>query len=108
MSKKTAAEFIEGLPQRATPEALDGMDTNFYFDLSGDGGGQYSVIAHDGQLRVEPGRVGEAKCEVKADASKFMDVVRGDTNAMMAVMTGKVKISNTGELLKYAKVFGLM
>ena len=105
---KTAAEFIESLPARATPEALEGMETNFYFDLSGEGGGQYSVIAHDGRLTVEEGKVGDPKCEVRADAGKFMDVVRGDTNPMMAVMTGKIKITNTGELLKYAKIFGLM
>ena len=108
MSKRTAAEFIQSLPSKASPEALEGMDTNFFFDLKGEGGGQYSVVAENGQLKVHEGRVGEAKCEVKADADKFMDVVRGDTNAMMAVMTGKLKISNTGEMLKYAKAFGLM
>ena len=104
----TAAEFLQSLPTRATPEAIEGMDTNFQFDLSGEGGGQYTVLAHDGQLEVQPGHVGQPKCEVRADADQFMRVVRGDTNPMMAVMTGKIKISNTAELLKYAKVFGLM
>jgi len=104
----TAAEFIKSLPEKASPEALEGMDTNFYFDLSGEGGGAYTVIAQDGKLTVEEGQVGDAKCEVRAKADKFMDVIRGDTNPMMAVMTGKLKITNTGELLKYAKVFGLM
>lgn len=104
----TASEFINSLPQKASPEALEDMDTVFFFDLSGEGGGQYTVTAKDGKLTVEPGQIGEAKCEVRANADKFMDVIRGDTNPMMAVMTGKLKISNTGELLKYAKVFGLM
>jgi len=27
---------------------------------------------------------------------------------MLAVLTGKVKISNQGEMMKYAKIFGLM
>ena len=104
----TAAEFIQGLPAKATPEVLEGMETNFFFDLEGEGGGAYTVIAHDGALTVQEGQVGEAKCEVRAKADKFMDVIRGETNPMMAVMTGKLKITNTGELLKYAKVFGLM
>jgi len=104
----TAAEFIKSLPAKASPEALEDRDTNFFFDLSGDGGGQYTVIAKDGKLTVEEGQVGEAKCEVKAKAENFMDVIRGETNPMMAVMTGKLKINNTGELLKYAKIFGLM
>ncbi len=104
----TAADFIKSLPAKASPEALEDMDTNFFFDLSGEGGGQYTVIAKDGKLNVEEGQVGTPKCEVKAKADKFMDVIRGETNPMMAVMTGKLKISNTSELLKYAKIFGLM
>ena len=104
----TASEFIQRLPQKASPEALDGVETNFYFDISGEGGGQYTVIAHDGKLDVLDGLHGEPKCKVTANADDFMKVVRGETNAMMAVMTGKVKISNTGELMKYAKLFGFM
>jgi putative sterol carrier protein len=104
----TASEFIKSLPAKASAEALEDMDTNFFFDLEGEGGGQYTLVAHDGQLHLHEGRYGEPKCEVKAKADNFMKVIRGDINPMMAVMTGKLKISNTGELLKYAKVFGLM
>ena len=104
----TASEFITRLPEKAPKEALEDMETSFYFDLDGEGGGQYTVVAENGELTVHDGKVGEPKCEVKAKADKFMDVIRGETNPMMAVMTGKLKISNTGELLKYAKVFGLM
>ncbi len=104
----TATEFIHRLPARATPEALEGVETNFFFDISGEGGGQYTVIAQDGQLQVLDGQQGETKCKVTAKSDDFMSVIRGDSNPMMAVMTGKVKISNTGELLKYAKLFGIM
>ena len=104
----TATEFIHNLPKKATPEALEGVETNFFFDISGEGGGQYTVQAEGGALEVMDGQQGDTKCTVKADADQFMSVIRGDTNPMMAVMTGKVKISNTGELLKYAKLFGIM
>ncbi len=104
----TATEFIHRLPQKASPEALEGVETNFYFDLAGEGGGQYTVVAKDGELRVLDGKQGDTKCTVTAKADQFMNVIRGETNPMMAVMTGKVKISNTGELMKYAKLFGIM
>ena len=104
----TASEFIHSLPAKASPEALDGVETNFFFDLSGEGGGQYTVRAEGQRLEVLEGRVGDTKCTVKTDADRFMRLVRGEDNPMMAVMTGKVKISNTGELLKYAKLFGIM
>ena len=103
----TASDFIHSLPQKASPEALDGVDTSFYFDLDGEGGGQYTVQAEGGELKVLDGKVGEPKCTVKTEADRFMKLIRGEGNPMMAVMTGKVKISNTGELLKYAKLFGI-
>ena len=104
----TASEFIQSLPTKATPEALEDVQTNFFFDISGQGGGQYTVEAKDGQLEVLDGQHGDTKCTVKTDADTFMKLIRKEANPMMAVMTGKVKISNTGELLKYAKLFGIM
>lgn len=104
----TATEFINKLPAKATEEALDGLDSSFFFDLTGEGGGKYTVTAKDNKLTVEEGKVGEPECEVTADAQKFMRVVKGEDNAMMAVMMGKIKVSNPGLMMKYAKVFGLM
>jgi putative sterol carrier protein len=62
----------------------------------------------DGTVNVKDGLQGEPKCVVKTKASTFEKLLKKEINPMMAVMTGKVKISNQSELLKYAKVFGLM
>jgi len=45
---------------------------------------------------------------VSGSDQNFMGIVTGKLNPMMAILTGKVKISNQGEMLKYAKMFGLM
>ena len=50
----------------------------------------------------------EPKCVVRATGDNFVGLASGDLNPMMAVLTGKVKITNQGEMLKYAKIFGLM
>ncbi len=104
----TAQEFIMGLPTKANPAALEGVETNFQFDISGDGGGQYTVEVKDGQINAQEGFHGEAKCTVSATSDNLIGVIKGDINPMMAVLTGKIKISNQGEMLKYAKLFGLM
>ena len=39
---------------------------------------------------------------------KVQLLLNKDVNPMMALLTGKLKISNQGEMLKYAKIFGLM
>ena len=104
----TAKDFLNQLPEKVRKEAIEDQSTRFHFDLEGDGGGQVTLSLDDGKLTAEEGLVGDPKCTVKADAQDFMKVVKGELNPMMAVLTGKLKISNQGEMLKYAKMFGLM
>ena len=76
--------------------------------MTGEGGGQVTLKLEDGQLTTEDGLQGEAKCKVSADAGDLKKLLKGELNPMMALLTGKIKISNQAEMLKYAKVFGLM
>ena len=101
-------EFLLALPQRVHPDALTGHNTNFHFDVTGDNAGQYTVAVVDGKMNVQEGLHGDPKCTIKAKESDLMGVVDGSINPMMAVMMGKLKISNLGEMQKYAKAFGLM
>ncbi len=104
----TAKEFIQGLPAKVKPEALAGVNTTFHFDISGADGGQYTISVADNKIESAEGLVGTPKCVVSGSDQNFMGIVTGKLNPMMAILTGKVKISNQGEMLKYAKMFGLM
>ena len=104
----TTKELLYGLPAKVSPSALEGLATVFHFDIEGGSGGQYTISVEDGKMKVEDGLVGEPKCVVRASDQNFINLVTGELNPMMAVLTGKVKISNQGEMIKYAKIFGLM
>jgi len=99
-------EFLFSLPQKASPEVLEGHETLFHFDIADSG--QYTVQITDGKLLVSEGFSGEPTCTVSTSAESFAKLLSGKLNPMMAMMTGKLKISNPGEMLKYAKIFGLM
>ncbi len=103
-----AKEFILNLPQKVSPTAIEGMNTNFHFDLRGDDGGQYTVMVNNGQLSVNEGFNGDPNCKITAKTEDLTGIINGSLNPMMAVLTGKIKISNQSELIKYAKIFGLM
>ncbi len=103
-----AKDFITSLPETVNPEWLKAVDTNFHFDIEGDGGGQFSVIVKDNKMEVFEHFEGEPKCKVTAKEKNFIALLRGELNPMMAVFTGKLKISNTAEIMKYAKLFGIM
>ncbi len=99
-------EFLYALPEKVQPEAVEGVSTLFHFDV--DGSGKYTVQIQDGKMDVSEGLTGEPTCKVSTSADNFSKLISGDLNPMMAMMTGKLKISNPGEMLKYAKMFGLM
>lgn len=101
-------EFLYKLPSKVSPQAIEGHETTFHFDLEGSEGGQYTVKVEEGKVNVTDGFSGEPSCVVRASDEDFMKLINGDLNPMMAVLTGKVKISNQGEMLRYAKIFGLM
>lgn len=104
----TAKEFILNLPAQVNPDALTGIETLFHFDIAGDNGGEFTVEVTGGKVNATEGLSGDPKCVVKAKDETLIGIIKGDVNPMMAVLTGKLKISNQGELLKYAKLFGLM
>ena len=101
-------DFIYRLPAKVSPDAIEGHQTTFHFDLDGEGGGQYTVEVANNKVSVTDGLNGQPTCVVRASNENFMKLIQGDLNPMMALLTGKVKISNQGEMLRYAKIFGLM
>ncbi|HEY3385656.1 MAG TPA: SCP2 sterol-binding domain-containing protein [Saprospiraceae bacterium] len=104
----TSREFLYALPEKVDPAAIDGLETIFHFDLEGDQGGQYTISVADQKVTVSDGLSGEAKCVIRSTGDTFIKLATGELNPMIAILTGKVKISNQGEMLRYAKLFGLM
>jgi putative sterol carrier protein len=104
----TAKEFLSSLPARVPLDAIEGVDTLFHFDISGEGGTQATIGIKDGKVNFEDGLNGDPKCVVSASHENLKKLLNGSLNPMMAIMTGKIKISNTAEMMKYAKIFGLM
>ena len=104
----TAKEFLSSLPAKVPLEAIEGADTLFHFDISGEGGTQATIGIKNGEVKFEDGLQGDPKCVVSASYENLKKLLNGSLNPMMAVMTGKIKISNTAEMMKYAKIFGLM
>ncbi len=101
----TAKEFFFSLPQRVTSDKLQGMETRFHFEIAGSG--NYTLEISDGTLSVLEGLEGEARCVVKVSEENLKKILRKELNPMTAVFTGKLKMSNPSELIRYAAMLGL-
>ncbi len=101
-------DFLMNLNQKVNATALEGMNTCFHFDLEGEGGGQITVQVENGIMKSSSGLLYEPNCVIKAKAEDLRKVFKGELNPMMAILTGKLKISNQSEMLKFAKILGWM
>lgn len=107
MEKKpeVASEIIRSLESRFRPEKAGDFEAVFHFDISGNNGGQFTAIIGDGTCQVKEGHEGEATCTVSTKDVVYEEIELGKRNPEMAVMMGKIKISNIGEMLKFSKLF---
>ncbi len=86
-------------------KAEPGYASVFHLDISGDNGGKFTVSIHDEAIEVQEGLVGEPNCVVQAKDEVYEDVEWGRTNAQMAFMFGKIKVSDIGEMLDFIGLF---
>jgi len=101
----TAAEILKGLPDRFLVEKAGDWETLFHFDLSGPEGGQFTVTIRGGACNVEAGLKGSPECVVRTSDRLYRDIELGKANAEVAFMTGKIKVSDLVEMMKFIKSF---
>lgn len=100
-------EVIASYPQRFTPEKAEGVDDVVQMNLSGDGGGQYILHVHDQQVDISEGVAENPTLTLDAPADVWLSVENGQTNPMMAMMTGKVKLRGSVPFAtKFMGMFG--
>ena len=101
----TLEDYFDSLTQKVKPEDLEGIDTQINFDLKGR---NMYVTVKDGKIETGEGLVEGAEVNITVKEEDLLSIIGGQTNPMMAMMMGKLKISNPGAMLKYAKILGLM
>lgn len=101
----TINDYFEKLTTKINPADLEGVSTKINFDLKGK---EMHLVVKDGVLTAGEGLAEEAEVSITAKEEDLLSIINGDTNPMMAMMMGKLKISNPAAMMKYAKLLGLM
>src|SRR5690606_1072922 len=105
MSNITAQQILLSIPHRFRAEKAHDYETVFHFDLSGDNAGQYTVFINNKICELKEGLHGTAQCVVKTKAEIYVQLETGKLNPQLALMTGKVKVSNIAEMIRFSKMF---
>jgi putative sterol carrier protein len=86
--------FEQHIPAKfqAKPDVVQKINAVYQFNISGPGGGTWTVDCTAPGGRIASGSTPDAKCTVSATDLDFLNIVNGKLNAQMAFMSGKLKI----------------
>lgn len=101
----TSKDIIKSLPERVKKEKLGSLTGNIHFDISGTGGGQYTLTLATNDCTIQEGLSGEALCVVGADNDTYVGVETGKLNPQEAFMTGKLQLSNPMVMMQVGGMF---
>ena len=99
--------FEKHIPAKfqAKPDVVQKINAVYQFNISGAGGGSWSVDCTQPGGRVEAGTAPNPKCTVAAAEQDFLAIVNGKLNAQMAFMSGKLRIQgDMGLALKLQQI----
>jgi putative sterol carrier protein len=105
-SAQEVAEIFTAMTTRFVPTKAVGVDAVIQFDLSGDNGGKYWLKISNGICENGVGQADNPKMTLRASADDWHAVSTGQTNAMQAFMSGKLKIDgDMGIAMKLQTMF---
>jgi len=90
--------IFDRMPDRFQPDAAEGIDVVFQFNISGRNGGDWYIIIQEDTCKVKAGQHENPVTTLKMEAGDFIDLVEGSLPAMQAYTSGKLKIK--GDLMK--------
>ncbi len=99
--------FERHMPERLKnkPDVVAKINSVYQFNISGPGGGQWSVDCTQPGGAVASGPSPGAKCTVSCTDADFLAIVNGKLNPQMAFMSGKLKIQgDMGLAMKLAQI----
>ena len=91
-------QIMEGLPGAFNADAAAGVEVIFGFDITGGGGGAWSVTVKDGACELAEGAHSSPTTTLTMGADDFIAMMTGQMSAMSAFTSGKLKIG--GDVMK--------
>ena len=101
----TAKRILESAPRRFRPEKAEGIEQCVHFEIKGTEDFCCTITIKNGVCNIESGWAGTANCTVKTLEKVYIDLETGKANPQMALMMGKIKVSNISEMMKFSKLF---
>jgi hypothetical protein len=97
-AQRSVPEVFAGLPGVFQKAAASGVDVVFQFEVTGEGGGSWSVAIKDQACTITEGKHEKPTTTITLSAADFLAFTAGELKATRAYAAGKLKIG--GDLMK--------
>jgi len=102
----TVEELLAKLPNAFLPEKAAGVDALVLLNVTGDGGGDWSVTIKDQKCTVLKEALPNPKLTLSASADDLLEMFSGRLNGPQAFMTGRLRLSgDTGLAMRLMGFF---
>lgn len=85
-------DWFMGLPKQFKADAAGDMKAVYYFNVTGEGGGDYTIAIADKKCTVEKAKPEKPDLTVTIAAPDMLALSKGELDPMAAFMTGKLTI----------------
>ena len=94
----TLNEVFEMMPDAFKPEAAQGVDAIFQYNISGEGGGDWYITVKDQTCQVDQGQSENPTTTLSLSTEDFVKMLLGELDPMAAFTSGRLKVG--GDMMK--------
>jgi putative sterol carrier protein len=108
MAFNSVKEIFDGMPKAFDPNAASGLNAVIQFNIEGDEGGDWYATIKDQSCTVSKGVHDSPTLSLRMSDKNWIGLCKGELNAVMAFMTGKLKAK--GDLMlaqRMTKLFSI-
>jgi putative sterol carrier protein len=98
--------LFEGMAARFIPERAEGVDAAVSYQITGGGGGEWTVRIRDGEMTLSEEILASPTVYIVASDQSYYDVTTGKLDSVTAVVTGKMTVEgDVGFMGKFREMF---
>ncbi|MGE0325597.1 MAG: SCP2 sterol-binding domain-containing protein [Polyangiaceae bacterium] len=88
-------QYFDTIQDRFIADQAKGVEATYVYELSGSGGGTWTVSVKDQAVSVAEGATDNASVTYTMKAEDYVKLANGDLGGAKAVMTRKLKVSGS-------------
>lgn len=98
-------QAFDAMIENFNPQAAEGLDAVFQWEVVGDGGGVWHITVTDGACQLFEGRHASPTVSQICSTELFLGMVNMEIDGMQAFMSGQLKM--TGDLMVAQKIYDI-